>query len=65
MKRIISLNLAGRKNFDTKFNDVVRFLNTENADIVCLQEVTFDGTKSLVHIINPKLKNHIHLSRPI
>ena len=55
MKRIITLNLAGRKNFDARFDTIVRFFNKEKADIVCLQEVTFDGKESLAHAINMKL----------
>lgn len=56
MKRIISLNLAGRKDFNTRLNKIVRFLDAENADIVCLQEVTFNGSESLAHTINSRLR---------
>ncbi len=55
MKRLITLNLAGRKNFDARFDSIIRFLNEEKADIVCLQEVTFDSKESLAHTINEKL----------
>ena len=56
MKRIITLNLAGRKNIDTRFDAIVRFLNEEKADIVCLQEVTFTDSESLAHQINERLE---------
>lgn len=56
MKRIITLNLAGRKNIDARLDAIVRFLNEEKADIVCFQEVTFESNKSLAHIINEKLE---------
>ena len=57
--KIISLNLAGRTNFgrdyQKRLEDIAIFLSRENADIVCLQEVTFDGEKSLAETINEKM----------
>ena len=55
MKRIITLNIAGRKDIEARLGVIVRFLNEEKADIVCLQEVTFEDGSSLAHIINNKL----------
>ncbi len=54
--KIITLNLAGRKDFDSRFGKVIDFLNSENADIVCLQEVTFDEKYSLADKINDNLQ---------
>lgn len=53
--KIISLNLAGRKDFETRLDKVVAFLNMEAADVICLQEVTFDENNNLAQIINSKL----------
>ena len=55
MRRIITLNVAGRKGIEARLDGVVRFLNEEQADIVCLQEVTFDGEESLAYAINGNL----------
>jgi len=58
--KIVSLNLAGRTNFGRDYNrriaDIADFLSKEDADIVCLSEVTFDGGDSLAEVINEKLK---------
>ncbi len=57
MKRIITLNIAGRKNIDARIDAIVRFLDEENADIVCFQEVTFGDFQNLAHKINTCLLN--------
>ena len=57
--KIISLNVAGRANFgrdyQKRMEDIADFLEKENADIVCLQEVTFSDEGSLADVINLKL----------
>ncbi len=55
MRRIITLNVAGRKDIGARLGAIVQFLNEEQADIVCFQEVTFGGEGSLADIINEKL----------
>ena len=60
--KIISLNLAGRKaDIDARIDKIADFLSEEKADIVCLQEVTFDHA-SLAKRINdliPNKYNHV------
>ncbi len=41
--KIISLNIAGFKDWDLRKQKIVNFLNYENADIILLQEVRFDA----------------------
>ena len=59
--KIISLNLAGRSNFgkdfDARMRNIAKFLDAQNADIVCMQEVTFDNNRSLAERINSYLEN--------
>jgi endonuclease/exonuclease/phosphatase family metal-dependent hydrolase len=58
--KIVTLNVAGRTNFgrdyQKRLQDIADFLSSEKADVVCLQEVTFDDGKSLAEIINAKLR---------
>ena len=59
--KIISLNVAGRNNFGEDFNaridKIARFLDVENADVVFMQEVTFDKNNiSLAEKINGNIK---------
>jgi len=58
--KIISLNLAGRDNFGQDFNQrmmkIAQFIDREQADVVCLQEVSFYQVNSLVDKINAMLK---------
>ena len=58
--KIITLNIAGRTNFgrdyQQRIQDIADFLSKEKANIVCLQEVTFDKGVSLAEIINKKLE---------
>lgn len=56
-KRIVTLNVAGRKDIGSRIDKITHFLDTENADIVCLQEITFNNTESLAYKINSKLQN--------
>lgn len=44
--KIISLNIAGFKDWDLRKQKIVDFLNYENADIILLQEVRFDASIS-------------------
>lgn len=59
--KIISLNMAGRSNFggdfDARMKDISAFLDKEQADIVCLQEVTFYGGKSIAEKCNDQMGN--------
>ncbi|MDR2063678.1 MAG: endonuclease/exonuclease/phosphatase family protein [Candidatus Nomurabacteria bacterium] len=58
--KIISLNIAGRSNFGRNYQkriaDIAGFLSQEDADVVCLQEVTFDDKSNLADGINLMLK---------
>jgi endonuclease/exonuclease/phosphatase family metal-dependent hydrolase len=51
----VTLNVAGRKDIDARLDKIIDFLNEEGADIVCLQEVTFDDGSNLAHKINAEL----------
>lgn len=53
--RIATFNIAGRKGVDIRLDKIINFLDKENIDIVCLQEVTFKNTLSLAHRINSDL----------
>ena len=59
--KIISLNIAGRanfgKDFDARIKKIIEFINDQNADIVCFQEVTFGQKESLASKINNSLNN--------
>lgn len=59
--KIISLNMAGRSNFgqdfDVRMRDIAKFLDNEQADVVCLQEVTFYEGKSIVEKCNDQMTN--------
>ena len=54
--KIISLNIAGRSNFgqdfDARMHRIAEFLNREQADIVCMQEVAFYTKENLAERIN-------------
>ncbi|MBO7560818.1 endonuclease/exonuclease/phosphatase family protein [Candidatus Saccharibacteria bacterium] len=59
--KIISLNLAGRSNFGKDYNariqNIIDFIDRENADVVCMQEVTTNEYASLAERINDGLKD--------
>ncbi len=59
--KIISLNLAGRSNFgkdySARIQSIIDFIDRENADVVCMQEVTTSQHSSLAERINDGLKN--------
>ena len=59
--KIITLNIAGRTNFGRDFDErmasIAEFLDREQADIVCMQEMTFDDLGSLADKINAMMKN--------
>lgn len=59
--KIISLNMAGRNNFggdfDGRMKDISVFLDREQADVVCLQEVTFNRGQSLAEKANDMMSN--------
>ncbi len=54
--KIISLNIAGRSNFgqdfDARMHRIAEFLDREQADVVCMQEVTFYTKENLAERIN-------------
>ncbi len=54
--KIISLNVAGRSNFggnfDKRMQEIAAFFDAEQADIICMQEVTFSEKESLAERIN-------------
>ena len=54
--KIISLNIAGRsnfgQNFDARMHKIAAFLDREQGDIVCLQEVAFYEKENLAERIN-------------
>lgn len=54
--KIISLNIAGRsnfgQNFDARMHRIAEFLDREQADIVCMQEVAFYAKENLAERIN-------------
>jgi endonuclease/exonuclease/phosphatase family metal-dependent hydrolase len=54
--KILSLNLAGRKDFGQSFSErmlkIAQLLDKEKADIICFQEATFSNNKSLGDNIN-------------
>lgn len=60
--KIISINVAGRSNFGKNYQErigkIAKMLEEEQADVVCMQEVTFDETESLAE------KNNSLLSHP-
>lgn len=62
--KIVSLNIAGRSNFgkdfDERMRSIAKFLDEQQADIVCMQEVTFNGAESLANRIN----NYMEKSYP-
>lgn len=47
--KIISLNLGGYTDWESRKPKIIEYLNSENADIVLLQEVRFDETKYAVN----------------
>ena len=59
--KIITLNMAGRNNFGGDFQqrmrDVAVFLDKEQADVVCLQEVSFTKGQSLADRVNDMMNN--------
>ncbi|GEM_PF-1443965 len=59
--KIISINVAGRSNFGKNYQEriekIAKMLEKEQADVVCMQEVTFNETESLAEKINGLL-NH-------
>lgn len=59
--KIISFNLAGRSNFgkdySARIQSIIDFIDRENADVVCMQEVTTSQHSSLAERINDGLKN--------
>jgi endonuclease/exonuclease/phosphatase family metal-dependent hydrolase len=44
--KVISLNLAGYKNWAERESNIISFLNESDADIVFMQEVKFDKSQS-------------------
>ena len=59
--KVISINIAGRSNFGKNYQEriekIAKMLGAERADVVCMQEVTFDESESLAEKIN-NLLNH-------
>lgn len=59
--KIISINIAGRSNFGkdykARMQSIASFLNKEKADIVCMQEVTFNKTSCIAETINNSMAN--------
>lgn len=55
--KIISLNIAGCKGLNQRLAKIVDFLNQEDADIVCLQEVIFSDGTNQAEEINDRLDN--------
>ena len=57
--KVVSLNMAGRSNFggdfDARMNEITKFLDREQADVVCLQEVTFYGGESIAERCNKQM----------
>jgi endonuclease/exonuclease/phosphatase family metal-dependent hydrolase len=58
--KIISLNLAGRKDFGQDYahrmQKIAEFLDEEKAAVVCLQEVTFSENSNLAIEVNDLMK---------
>lgn len=58
--KIITLNLARKDDlgmdYDARIERVAEFLDKERADIVCFQEVSFTGSRSLADDINKLMK---------
>lgn len=59
--KIISLNMAGRSNFGEDFSarmgSIAKFLDNMQADIVCLQEATFNKGECIAEKINSQMVN--------
>lgn len=57
--KIVSINVAGRSNFGKNYQEriekIAKMLEKEQADVVCMQEVTFNETESLAGRINKLL----------
>ncbi|NCU38153.1 endonuclease/exonuclease/phosphatase family protein [Candidatus Saccharibacteria bacterium] len=58
--KLVSLNLCGYSDWQSRRDKIVSFLNDINADIVCLQEVKFDvkkGSDNQANYLNSLLSN--------
>lgn len=57
--KVISLNMAGRSNFggdfDARMSEIGKFLDREQADVICLQEVTFYESESIAERCNKRM----------
>jgi endonuclease/exonuclease/phosphatase family metal-dependent hydrolase len=59
--KILSLNLAGRKDFGRSFSgrmlEIAQLLDREGADVICFQEATFFDNRSLGDDINVMMRS--------